>query len=131
LKGTFSKCALLETTKVCSARGRTERYEAALIVASAVTAPARIAFSGRTRPLDSRNQIRPLPCPAPPRQRRGKRYLPAAVTNGAAVFKEVAHDAWHIKPGSATIDGKIVLPTADGTTDFSFLRNKLNAEFTN
>jgi bifunctional non-homologous end joining protein LigD len=40
-------------------------------------------------------------------------------------FKKVAHDAWHIKAGSAIIDGEIVVPAADGTTDFSVLQNEL------
>jgi bifunctional non-homologous end joining protein LigD len=34
-------------------------------------------------------------------------------------FRKVADDAWHIAAGSAIIDGEIVVPTADGTTDFS------------
>jgi bifunctional non-homologous end joining protein LigD len=40
-------------------------------------------------------------------------------------FKKVAHDAWHIKAGSAVIDGEIVVPAADGSTDFSVLQNEL------
>jgi bifunctional non-homologous end joining protein LigD len=40
-------------------------------------------------------------------------------------FKKVAHDAWHIKAGSAIIDGEIVVPSAAGTTDFSVLQNEL------
>ena len=40
-------------------------------------------------------------------------------------FKKVAHDAWHIKAGSAIVDGEIVVPAADGTTDFSVLQNEL------
>ena len=40
-------------------------------------------------------------------------------------FKKVAGDAWHIKAGSAIIDGEIVVPAADGTTDFSVLQNEL------
>jgi bifunctional non-homologous end joining protein LigD len=38
-------------------------------------------------------------------------------------FKKVAHDAWGIKATSAVIDGEIVVPAADGTTDFSVLQN--------
>jgi bifunctional non-homologous end joining protein LigD len=34
-------------------------------------------------------------------------------------FKKVAHDAWRIKANSAVVDGEIVVPAADGTTDFS------------
>jgi bifunctional non-homologous end joining protein LigD len=40
-------------------------------------------------------------------------------------FKKVTHDAWHIKAASAVIDGEIVVPAADGTTDFSVLQNEL------
>jgi bifunctional non-homologous end joining protein LigD len=40
-------------------------------------------------------------------------------------FKKVAADAWHISAGSAIIDGEVVVPTANGTTDFSVLQNEL------
>ena len=40
-------------------------------------------------------------------------------------FKKVSHDAWHIKAASAVPDGDIVVPAADGTTDFSVLQNEL------
>jgi bifunctional non-homologous end joining protein LigD len=40
-------------------------------------------------------------------------------------FKKVADDAWHIKAGSAVIDGEVVVPAADGSTDFSVLQNEL------
>lgn len=40
-------------------------------------------------------------------------------------FNKVAHDAWRIKATSAVIDGEIVMPAADGTTDFSALQNEL------
>ncbi|GAA0005911.1 non-homologous end-joining DNA ligase [Bradyrhizobium diazoefficiens] len=40
-------------------------------------------------------------------------------------FKKAAHDAWRIKAKSAVIDGEIVVPAADGTTDFSVLQNEL------
>nr|WP_249146247.1 non-homologous end-joining DNA ligase [Bradyrhizobium diazoefficiens] len=40
-------------------------------------------------------------------------------------FKKVADDAWHIKAGSAVVDGEVVAPAADGTTDFSVLQNEL------
>jgi bifunctional non-homologous end joining protein LigD len=40
-------------------------------------------------------------------------------------FKKVAGDAWHIKAGSAIIDGEVVVPAADGTTDFSVLQKEL------
>jgi bifunctional non-homologous end joining protein LigD len=34
-------------------------------------------------------------------------------------FKKVAADAFHVSASSAIIDGEIVVPAADGTTDFS------------
>ena len=40
-------------------------------------------------------------------------------------FKKIAADAWHINAGSAIIDGEVVVPTANGTTDFSVLQNEL------
>jgi bifunctional non-homologous end joining protein LigD len=47
-------------------------------------------------------------------------------------FKKVAHDAWHIKKASsAVIDGEIVVPAADGSTDFSVLQNELKGSSKN
>jgi bifunctional non-homologous end joining protein LigD len=43
-------------------------------------------------------------------------------------FKKVAHDAWRIKANSAVVDGEIVVPAADGTTDFSILQNELRGK---
>lgn len=43
-------------------------------------------------------------------------------------FKKVAHDAWRIKATSAVVDGEIVVPAADGTTDFSVLQNELKGK---
>jgi bifunctional non-homologous end joining protein LigD len=43
-------------------------------------------------------------------------------------FKKVAHDAWRIKASSAVLDGEIVVPAADGTTDFSVLQNELKGQ---
>jgi bifunctional non-homologous end joining protein LigD len=40
-------------------------------------------------------------------------------------FKKVADDAYLISARSAIIDGEIVVPAADGTTDFSVLQNEL------
>ncbi|MCP1761128.1 non-homologous end-joining DNA ligase [Bradyrhizobium japonicum] len=45
-------------------------------------------------------------------------------------FKKVADDAWHIKAGSAIVDGEVVVPAADGTTDFSVLQNELKGTST-
>jgi len=45
-------------------------------------------------------------------------------------FKKVADDAWHIKAGSAIVDGEIVVPAPDGTTDFSVLQNELKGRST-
>jgi bifunctional non-homologous end joining protein LigD len=40
-------------------------------------------------------------------------------------FRKIAADAWHINAGSAIIDGEVVVPAGDGTTDFSVLENEL------
>jgi len=40
-------------------------------------------------------------------------------------FRKVADDTWHIKAASAIIDGEVVVPADDGTTDFSVLQNEL------
>ncbi len=45
-------------------------------------------------------------------------------------FKKVADDAWHISTSSPIIDGEIVVPSADGTTDFSVLQNELRGKST-
>ena len=45
-------------------------------------------------------------------------------------FKKIADDGWHINAGSAIIDGEVVVPAADGTTDFSVLRNELKGRST-
>lgn len=37
-------------------------------------------------------------------------------------FDKIASDAWHIAAGSAIIDGEVVAPADDGTTDFSVLK---------
>jgi bifunctional non-homologous end joining protein LigD len=43
-------------------------------------------------------------------------------------FKKIADEAWHISAGSAIIDGEIVVPAADGSTDFSVLQNQLRGK---
>jgi hypothetical protein len=45
-------------------------------------------------------------------------------------FKKVASDAWHISAGSSILEGEIVVPAADGTTDFSVLQNELKGQST-
>ncbi|WP_461317224.1 non-homologous end-joining DNA ligase [Bradyrhizobium embrapense] len=40
-------------------------------------------------------------------------------------FKKVADDTWHVSAASAIIDGEIVVPGPEGTTDFSMLQNEL------
>jgi bifunctional non-homologous end joining protein LigD len=42
-------------------------------------------------------------------------------------FKKIAADAWHLKVKSAIIDGEVVVPAADGTTDFAVLQKVLRA----
>ena len=45
-------------------------------------------------------------------------------------FRKVADDAYLINAGSAIIDGEVVVPAADGTTDFSVLQNELKGKST-
>ena len=45
-------------------------------------------------------------------------------------FKKIADDAFLISASSAIIDGEIVVPAADGTTDFSVLQNELKGKST-
>ena len=45
-------------------------------------------------------------------------------------FKKIAADARHIGAGSAIIDGEVVAPATDGTTDFSVLQNELRGRST-
>jgi bifunctional non-homologous end joining protein LigD len=45
-------------------------------------------------------------------------------------FKKIASDAWHVNAGSAIIDGEVVVPADDGTTDFSVLQNELKGRST-
>jgi bifunctional non-homologous end joining protein LigD len=40
-------------------------------------------------------------------------------------FRKIAEDAWHISASNAIIDGDVVAPATDGTTDFSVLQNEL------
>jgi bifunctional non-homologous end joining protein LigD len=40
-------------------------------------------------------------------------------------FRKIAADAWNVNAGSAIIDGEVVVPAANGTTDFSVLQNEL------
>jgi bifunctional non-homologous end joining protein LigD len=45
-------------------------------------------------------------------------------------FKKVANDAWYVSASSANIDGEIVVPSVDGTADFSGLQNELRGKST-
>src|SRR5207249_3958455 len=45
-------------------------------------------------------------------------------------FRKIADDAWHIGAGSAIIDGEVVVPGENGTTDFSVLQNELKGKST-
>jgi bifunctional non-homologous end joining protein LigD len=45
-------------------------------------------------------------------------------------FRKIAADAWHVNAGSAIIDGEVIVPAADGTTDFSVLQNELKGRST-
>jgi bifunctional non-homologous end joining protein LigD len=43
-------------------------------------------------------------------------------------FSKIGHDAFLISASSAIIDGEVVVPAADGTTDFSVLQNELKGK---
>ena len=43
-------------------------------------------------------------------------------------FKKIANEAFLISAGSAIIDGEVVVPAADGTTDFSVLQSQLKGK---
>lgn len=45
-------------------------------------------------------------------------------------FRKIAHDAFQVKAETAIIDGEVVVPAADGTTDFSVLQNELKGRST-
>src|SRR5882757_9543211 len=45
-------------------------------------------------------------------------------------FKKIVADAYLINAGSAIIDGEVVVPAADGSTDFSVLQNELKGKST-
>jgi bifunctional non-homologous end joining protein LigD len=45
-------------------------------------------------------------------------------------FSKIAHDAWHLNTKSAIIDGEVVVPAADGTTDFATLQKELRGKST-
>lgn len=45
-------------------------------------------------------------------------------------FRKIGADAWHINAGSAILDGEVVVPAVDGTTDFSVLQNELKGRST-
>ena len=45
-------------------------------------------------------------------------------------FRKIANDAWHIAAGSAIVAGEVVVPAADGSTDFSVLQNELKGKST-
>jgi bifunctional non-homologous end joining protein LigD len=45
-------------------------------------------------------------------------------------FRKIVSDAWQINAGSAIIDGEVVVPSENGTTDFSVLQNELKGRST-
>jgi bifunctional non-homologous end joining protein LigD len=45
-------------------------------------------------------------------------------------FKKIAGEAYLINAGSAIIDGEVVVPATDGTTDFSVLQNEMKGKST-
>lgn len=45
-------------------------------------------------------------------------------------FKKIATDAWHLNVKTAIIDGEVIVPSADGVSDFSVLQNELRGQST-
>jgi bifunctional non-homologous end joining protein LigD len=45
-------------------------------------------------------------------------------------FRKIVDDAWHVAGRSAIIDGEVVVPAADGSTEFSVLQNELKGQST-
>jgi bifunctional non-homologous end joining protein LigD len=45
-------------------------------------------------------------------------------------FKKIAADAWHLNAKSAIIDGEVIVPAANGVSDFSVLQNELRGKST-
>lgn len=43
-------------------------------------------------------------------------------------LRKIADDAWRVAAGSAIIDSEVVVPSKDGTTDFSVLQNELKGK---
>jgi hypothetical protein len=74
--------------------------------------------------VDTRGQVRRLPGSSPS-QRRRSQGITRRGNDWTNRFKQIAADAWHINAGSAIIDGEVVVPAADGTTDFSVLQKEL------
>ena len=50
--------------------------------------------------------------------------------DGTKRFDKIAADAWHIAAGSAILDGEVVAPADEGTTDCSVLQNELKGRST-
>ena len=58
----------------------------------------------------------------------GERWIHEIKFDGYRVQLHIANDAYLINAGSAIVDGEIVVPAADGTTDFSVLQNQLRGK---
>jgi bifunctional non-homologous end joining protein LigD len=43
-------------------------------------------------------------------------------------FAKIAADAWHLNVRSAIIDGEVIVPAADGLSDFSVLQNEMRGK---
>ena len=43
-------------------------------------------------------------------------------------FAKIAADAWHLSAKSAIIDGEVIVPAADGVSDYSVLQNELRGQ---
>src|SRR5437867_2638192 len=79
------------------------------------------------RSLDPRNQVRRLPRPLHIHNDAIK-VLTRRGNDWTGRFSKIAADAYLINAGSAIIDGEVVVPAADGNTDFSVLQNELRGK---
>lgn len=81
----------------------------------------------RPAPAGFTKSSRRLPRSSPSDERGGLGLHPAADATGPIVSRKSPTMLGHIKE-PAIIDGEIVVPAADGTTDFSVLQNELKGK---
>jgi bifunctional non-homologous end joining protein LigD len=60
-----------------------------------------------------------------PAAKTGRRFFTRRGNDWTDRFRKIAAGAWHVNAGSAIIDGEVVAPAENGTSDFSVLQNEL------